>query len=33
MAEPVLLRYYECVFHLLGREPRVSADALRVIER
>jgi hypothetical protein len=33
MAEPVLVRYYERVFRVLGREPRVSADALRVIER
>jgi hypothetical protein len=32
MAEPVSLRYYEGVFRLLGRAPRLSADALRLIE-
>jgi hypothetical protein len=33
MAQTVSLRYYEGLFHLLGRAPRVSVDALRRIER
>src|SRR5262245_45312296 len=33
MSEPIPLQYHTWTFRLLGREPRVSADAVRTIEQ